>query len=130
MKEYKKLVVWQKSIELVKLVYTISKELPNSEQYGLSSQIKRAAVSIAANIAEANGRNSNGERKQFLGVSLGSAYELETELIIIVELKLASHQNVKVAMDLLDEVQKMTAALIRNIKPAMALASSPLISNL
>jgi four helix bundle protein len=130
MKEYKKLIVWQKSIELVKLVYAISKELPRSEEYGLSSQIKRAAVSIAANIAEANGRNSNGERKQFLGIALGSAYELETELIIIVELKLAEEELVKPAIDLLDEVQKMTATLIRNIKPAVTFASKPLISSL
>ena len=75
------MIAWQKAMELVKMVYEVSKLLPKSEEYGLSSQIKRAAVSIPANLAEANGRNSDGERKHFYGFALGSAYELETELI-------------------------------------------------
>lgn len=123
MKEYKKLIVWQKSIELVKLVYEISKDLPKNEEYGLSSQIKRAAVSIPANIAEANGRNSEGERKQFLGISQGSAYELETELIILVELKLINEGKIKPALALLEEIEKMTAALIRKIETSRNLIS-------
>lgn len=115
MKEYKKLIVWQKSIQLVKLVYEVSKELPKSEEYGLSSQIKRAAVSIPANIAEANGRNTEGERRQFLGIAQGSAYELETEMIILVELKLVKEERVKITLALLEEVEKMLASLIAKI---------------
>ena len=103
-------------MQLVKMVYEISNLLPKSEVYGLSSQIKRAAVSIPSNIAEANGRNSDGERKQFYGVALGSAYELETQLLLLPELKLVSEQYTKQAMDLLDEIQKITATLIRNIE--------------
>ena len=120
MKEYKKLIVWQKSIELVKLVYESLKELPKNEEYGLSSQIKRAAVSIPANIAEANGRNSEGERRQFLGIAQGSAYELETELIILVELKLVTEQKVKLALELLEEIEKMLASLIRRLTPSFS----------
>lgn len=118
MKDYKKLIVWQKSISLVKMVYEVSKDLPKSEEYGLVSQIKRAVVSIPANIAEANGRNSEGERRQFLGIAQGSSYELETELIILVELKLINENKISEAIVLLDEIQKMLAALIRNLKPA------------
>lgn len=115
MKEYKKLIVWQKSINLVKLVYELSKGLPKSEEYGLVSQIKRAVVSIPANIAEANGRNSEGERKQFLGIAQGSAFELETELIILVELKLINEIKINDALLLLDEIQRMLASLINKV---------------
>jgi four helix bundle protein len=115
MKEYKKLIVWQKSINLVKLVYELSKDLPKSEEYGLVSQIKRAVVSIPANIAEANGRNSEGERKQFLGIAQGSAFELETELIILVELKLINEIKINDALLLLDEIQRMLASLINKV---------------
>ncbi len=115
MKEYKKLIVWQKSINLVKLVYELSKDLPKSEEYGLVSQIKRAVVSIPANIAESNGRNSEGERKQFLGIAQGSAFELETELIILVELKLINEIKINDALLLLDEIQRMLASLINKV---------------
>ena len=115
MKEYKKLIVWQKSINLVKLVYELSKDLPKSEEYGLVSQIKRAVVSIPANIAESNGRNSDGERKQFLGIAQGSAFELETELIILVELKLINEIKINDALLLLDEIQRMLASLINKV---------------
>lgn len=120
MKEYKKLIVWQKSMELVKIVYEISKDLPENEAYGLSSQIKRAAVSIPANIAEASGRNTEGERRQFLGIPQGSAYELETELTLLVELKLVSEQKIKPALELLEEIEKMAASLIRNLQSSFS----------
>jgi len=113
MKEYKKLIVWQKGIELVKLCYELVKSFPKNEEYGLVSQIKRAAISIPANIAEANGRNTEGERRQFLGFALGSSYELETELIIASELKMINPDAINVIFDLLEEIQKMTASLIR-----------------
>ena len=115
MKEYKKLIVWQKSIELVKLVYEISKDLPKNEEYGLSSQIKRAAVSIPVNIAEANGRNTEGERRQFLGIAQGSAYELETELILIVELRLVTEQKTNKALELLEEIESMQPSISYSI---------------
>src|SRR4051812_22037645 len=120
MKEYKKLIVWQKSIELVKLVYEISKDLPKNEEYGLSSQIKRAAVSIPSNIAEANGRNGEGERKHFLGIAQGSAYELETELFLLTELKLVAELKIKPALDLLEEIEKMLASLIRRVETSFS----------
>lgn len=82
MHEYKKLKVWNDAIELVTDIYLITKTFPDSEKYGLVSQINRCAVSIPSNIAEGAGRNSNGEFRQFLGISNGSCYELETQLLL------------------------------------------------
>ena len=79
---HKNLTVWSKSIELAEEIYKITKEFPKEELYGIVSQIRRAAVSIAANIAEGADRNSNKEYIQFLYIALGSLSELETELII------------------------------------------------
>lgn len=72
MHEYKKLKVWNDAIELVTDIYLITKTFPDSEKYGLVSQINRCAVSIPSNIAEGAGRNSNGEFRQFLGIANGS----------------------------------------------------------
>lgn len=85
MNSFRDLKVWQKSIELSKLVYSLTKEFPKEELYGLTNQIKRSAVSIPSNIAEGCGRESNKEFKNFLGIALGSAFELETQFIIALE---------------------------------------------
>ena len=82
MQDYKELIVWQKSIELVKNIYTLCKVLPKEETYSLSDQIRRCVVSIPSNIAKRSGRNTTKEFIQFLYISLGSACELETQLII------------------------------------------------
>lgn len=117
MKEFKKLIVWQKSIELVKNTYELVKAFPKSEEYGLVSQIKRASVSIPANIAEANGRNSDGERRQFFGIALGSSYELETEIILAIELKMIQQSDASIILGFLDEIQKMLSVLIKKADP-------------
>lgn len=82
MTSHKELKVWQKGIELVKSIYEITKSFPANEQFGLTSQMRRTAVSIPSNIAEGCGRNSNKELTHFLYIALGSAAELETQLII------------------------------------------------
>jgi len=79
---FRELVVWQKSMELTKIVYTQTKSFPQHELYALTSQLQRAAVSIPANIAEGAGRATDKELCHFLSFSLGSAYELETELTL------------------------------------------------
>lgn len=111
---YKELIVWQKSIKLVNLIYIICQELPKAEDYGLSSQIKRAAVSIPSNIAEGYGRRNIKEYLQFLYIALGSCFEVETQLIIM-------NQNFKTDIteinNLLTEVIKMLYSLISNLKP-------------
>src|ERR1700693_5184311 len=79
---YRELIVWRKSMALVKDVYLCTQDFPKSELYGLTSQLRRAAVSIPSNIAEGQGRFSKGEFKQFLGHARGSLLELETQIFI------------------------------------------------
>lgn len=82
MHRFKELEVWKRSVKLAKTVYQLTKRFPDSERFGLISQLNRCSVSIPSNIAEGAGRNTSGEFKQFLGISIGSLYELETQLII------------------------------------------------
>ena len=83
---FKQLKVWQKSIELVKEIYQVTNQLPKPELYGLSSQMRRAAVSIASNIAEGYKRKNRGEYLQFLNIANASTAELETQIIIVKEI--------------------------------------------
>lgn len=112
MKSYKRLIVWQKSVELVKLVYFLTRKFPKSEQFGLVSQMRRSAVSIPSNIAEGFGRKSQKELKQFYSISYGSALELETQLIISKDLKLVSGSLLLQSEKLLIEVIKMLYTLV------------------
>ena len=86
MNRYKNLEIWKDAIKLAKAVHVLTEDLPKEETYGLKSQLRRAAVSVASNIAEGAGRNSNGEFNQFLGYAIGSAFEVDTQLTIGVEL--------------------------------------------
>ena len=111
---YKDLIVWQKSVDLVGLVYDITKKFSKSEMYGLCSQMQRAAVSIPSNIAEGYARNHRPEFIQFLGIAYGSSAELETQIII----SKRQYQNIDFssAEALLTEVQKMLSAMIKKLK--------------
>ena len=102
------LIIWKKSIQLTKEVYILSSEILNDEKFGLISQIKRCSVSIPSNIAEGAGRNSNNEFKHFLGIANGSCYELQTQLILIKELKLiTSDSKLDELIQSCIEIQKM-----------------------
>lgn len=91
---HKDLEVWKKSIELVKIIYQKSDEFPKSESFGLTSQIRRAAVSIPSNLAEGNARSSSKETIHFIDIALGSLAEVETQLIIAKELGfIKEHDN-------------------------------------
>ncbi len=79
---YRDLIVWQRAVQMTVEVYHLTDTFPRQEMYGLSSQMRRAAVSVASNIAEGWGRQSDGEYKQFLGIARGSNMELQTQLII------------------------------------------------
>ena len=83
---FRELEVWKESKNLSILVYRLTREFPNSEMYGITSQINRSAISIPSNIAEGAGRNSNKDFSRFINIALGSAFELETQLIIAFEL--------------------------------------------
>lgn len=107
----KELKIWQKAIDLAVEVYSSTSEFPSEEKYGLTSQIRRSAVSVPSNISEGAGRNSNKEFVQFLGISHGSSYELETQLIIAHRLKLLSDNTSTELLNKISEVQKMNYRL-------------------
>lgn len=109
---FKDLIVWQKSMELSKNVYLICQRLPKDELYGLSSQIKRSAVSIPSNIAEGNKRGTTKEYRQFLKIASGSAAELETQLLLLESIYNVDCQK---EISLLNEVQKILTVIIRKL---------------
>ena len=109
------LKIWQKSIELTKLVYEVIVSFPSDEKYGLTSQIKRSTVSIASNIAEGAGRNSNKEFKHFLSIANGSTYELQTQLILTIELNLISKDKIQPLLNLIIEIQKMNYSFQKSL---------------
>jgi len=110
MKSHKDLDVWKKSMELVTSLYRLTSGFPQQEQYGLSNQIRRSAVSIPSNIAEGAARNSDREFKQYLYIALGSASELETQLLIAEKLGfLATGSNFQ---DDISAIRKMLTGLI------------------
>ena len=108
-------MVWQKAMQLVKMVYLLVRELPKDETFALSSQMRRAAVSIPSNIAEGQERNSTKEFIQFLSIAKGSKAELQTQLQICVDIGYFSYTEIKDAMELSEEVSKMLAALINKL---------------
>jgi four helix bundle protein len=83
--DHKKLDVWQRSRKLAKRVYVMTSALPNEERFGLTSQIRRAAVSITANLAEGYGRQQQNDRRRFIEIALGSSSELDTLLILVAD---------------------------------------------
>lgn len=113
MHDFQELKVWQKSMDIAEKVYKLSSPFPIEEKYSLTSQIRRSAVSIALNIVEGAGRNTNGEFKNFLGIANGSSNELYTQLIPAYRLDLVSDTNVNLILRELTEVQKMNYKLIQ-----------------
>ena len=115
-KSYRDLLVWQKAMDLVEISYSIAADFPRDEIYGLSSQLKRAAVSVPANIAEGHGRDGLGEYIHFLGVSQGSLRETETHLLLAGRLGMLNEDGLAQVLRLSDEVSKMLGSLIRSLK--------------
>jgi four helix bundle protein len=113
-KSYKDLTVWQKSIDFVASVYLLVKQLPKEETYALSDQIRRAVVSIPSNIAEGFGRNSTKEYVQFLYIALGSASEVETQIII--GQKIGYFKDIEQYSQDINEIKKMINGLISSLK--------------
>jgi len=109
---YRKMIVWQKAMQLTELTYVAVKKLPKEELYALSSQMRRAVVSIPSNIAEGAGRNTDKDLRHFMTIARGSATELETQLMICEMLRYLSIDDVKPIMILLDEVRRMLSVLI------------------
>jgi four helix bundle protein len=101
------IIIWKKSIQLVKEVYQIIPLLPKEEKYGLIDQIRRSSISIPSNIAEGAGRNNPGEFNHFLGIANGSSYELFTQLILTFELNMIEKEKIESLLEKNIEIQKM-----------------------
>jgi len=110
MHNLKELKIWHKAMELTTEVYRLTANFPKEEKYGLTSQIRRAAVSIPSNIAEGAGRNSNKEFVHFLAISNGSSYELQTQLLLCKNFKLID-TGLELILDQIDQIQKMNYSL-------------------
>ncbi len=115
MHNFKELKVWRAGIEVGKIVFELTRNFPTDERFGLISQMTRAAVSIPSNIAEGCGRRSAKEFSQFLSVSLGSAFELETHIILAKEFNYISDEQLLSLTVKITEVQKMLSGLQKNL---------------
>ncbi len=113
---YRDLIVWQRSIELGELCYCVSRDFPREELYGMVSQIRRCAASVAANIAEGYGRDSSGAYVQFLKTAQGSLKELETHFILSRRVGLTTAETEAQVIEKSEEVGKMLRSLIRAIQ--------------
>lgn len=114
MHDFKELIVWQKTMRFTKRFYEVTSNYPKSEIYGLTSQSRRACVSIASNIAEGAGRNSNAQFINFLNIALGSSFELECQIVLARDLEFI---QIEISDDLLKDlkhIQNMLVKLIQN----------------
>ena len=118
MEDYRNLIVWRRSMELVKRVYGLTKQLPKEETFALSNQLRRAVVSIPSNIAEGYGRNSKQDYLRFLNIARGSKNEVETQLQICLMLDYLTPEAIAEAQAVCTEVGKMLNALIASIENA------------
>lgn len=112
---YQDLLVWQKGIALVKLIYSLTKNFPNDEKFGLTSQMRRAAVSVPSNIAEGQARRTTPDFIKFISIAEGSLAELHTQTIISVELKYCNRKDVNELLLMIDELRRMLNSLRRTL---------------
>lgn len=113
---YKDLLVWQKGMELVESVYRLTFKLPSIEQWGLVSQMRRAAVSIPSNIAEGYGRQATGEYHHHLSIGRGSLLELETQVLLCERLRYLDNSQTRGILGDIDQLGKMLGSLIKKLK--------------
>jgi four helix bundle protein len=113
--KFEDLVVWQRAIELTVCIYKLTQSLPKDELYGLVSQMRRASISVASNIAEGRGRLSPGEFRHFLGIAQGSIFELKTQLVVAKKLEFCDGKPLGEAESLAEEVSKMLASFLQTL---------------
>lgn len=114
-RSYKGLIVWQKSVSLVKQIYMLTSKFPPEEKFGIVSQMRRAAVSVPSNIAEGQARRTTGDYIRFVSTAEGSLAELDTQLIISIELGFCDKTSADECFALMTEVRKMLNALRRSL---------------
>jgi len=110
---YQDLIAWQKAMTLAECAYELTEAFPKREMYGLARQVRNAAVSVPANIAEGHGRITRGEWQQFLGIARGSLLEVETELILAARFKYINQSQLKIALSKSAEVGRLINGLLR-----------------
>ena len=113
---YRDLLVWQKSMQLAVEVYKLTSKFAREEVYGLTSQVRRSAISVPSNIAEGHGRLSKKEFRQFLGIAKGSIYELQTQLELAERLQMASSGSIQPSIEISQEVGKMIFSLLGSME--------------
>ena len=118
-KHYKDLQIWQKGVDIADNIYSATENFPKSEMYGLSSQMRRAGISISSNIAEGFARNSKKEYKQYLSVALGSCAELETQLIIANRRNYIEKDKLEEIIENINHESRMIMSLINRIKDSI-----------
>ena len=118
MKNFKGLKIWQKGFQIAVNSFQITSGFPGSEKWGLGSQINRAAVSISSNIAEGGSRSSRKEYKHYIEISLGSSFELETQLLITRALQIGNLELINQTLILLAEEEKMLTAFSKVLQKA------------
>ena len=120
MSSYRELKVWQKSVDLAKDVYELTRLFPKSQQFSLVQQMERSAVSIASNIAEGSGRNGTQEFIQYIGIACGSLYELQTQLIIANKIGFVEKANLDKQINETEEISRMLNGLKLSLKQKAA----------
>ena len=115
-RSFRDVIVWQRAMELCTAVYSLTRDFPREEIYGLSSQIRRAAVSVASNIAEGHGRGTTLQLMQFLRMARGSSFEVQTQIQLARNVGYGSSQNLDCCDGLCDEVNRMLNATLRSLK--------------
>ncbi|HCC05911.1 TPA: four helix bundle protein [Candidatus Nomurabacteria bacterium] len=115
MKTYKDLIVWQKAYSLAVSIYKITKVFPVNEIYGLTSQLRRASVSIASNLAEGSKRGTKKDFAQFIRIAQGSTAEIETQLMIAKEIDYLNEKDFNLLMDELNQISRMLTGLLMKI---------------
>ena len=121
MKNFKNLKVWQKSMEIVKQVYLFVMGFPKEEKFSLANQLTRAAISISSNIAEGSSRSSDKDYARFVEMSLGSCFEVETQVLVAISLGIGDQVTGNKLLMLLDEEQKMLIRFLNILRPGSKL---------
>jgi four helix bundle protein len=124
-RSYRDLIVWQKAVDTALLCYRATRSFPGFERYGLISQINRAAVSVASNIAEGHGRRPRGDFMHHLSIAYGSLMELETHLIIAARLAYLNSANANSLLERTSEIGRMLNGLRKHLRPAASAVPDP-----
>ena len=128
-KTFKDLQIWQKAMNLSYIIYKMVKKLPKEERYSLSDQMRRAAISVPSNIAEGYGRYSSKEYARFLTFARGSAYELESQLLLCQYFGFFTEAETNVPLTLITELSKMLTSLINKPLPPKYSSTQPFLNN-